>query len=68
MVIWDSFPFGASWYEWMPGYIWEDVEARMMKPSRNDEVFITGNIFTSAVHSGWSEGGLRLTEKLLTIL
>lgn len=68
MNIWDFYPIGASWYEWQAGYIWEDVETRMMKPSQNDEVYITGNIFSSSISPGWSEGGLRLVDKLLTKL
>ena len=25
MSLWDSYPYGASWYSWKPGYDWNKV-------------------------------------------
>ncbi|XP_045199216.2 L-amino-acid oxidase-like [Mercenaria mercenaria] len=65
MAIWDQYPTGASWYEWAPGYKWDEVESRMIKPSASDDVYITSNIFSSNGRSGWIQGGMEIVEKVL---
>ncbi|XP_053380940.1 L-amino-acid oxidase-like [Mercenaria mercenaria] len=64
MALWTSYPYGAAWYEWNPGYRWGAVETKMLKPSDTDDVFIASNIFSVP----WAEGGLDMVEKMLKIL
>lgn len=66
--LWDEYPFGAAWYVWSPGYRWSDVEAAMMKPSQSDDVFVTSNVFSGDELTDWTEGALRMVDKLLKII
>jgi hypothetical protein len=36
--VWDAYPIGGAWQEWLPGYIFPDVEKQMVKPSAHDDV------------------------------
>ncbi|XP_053380279.1 L-amino-acid oxidase-like [Mercenaria mercenaria] len=63
MSIWDQYPIGAAWYAWAPGYKWDKVQARMLKPSTEDEVYIASNVFSSA--SYWIQGGMEKVEEVL---
>ena len=65
--LWDSYPFGAGWQSWMPGYIWSEVQDRMIKPSPTDDVFIACNAFTNGTGSSWSESSLELVEQILDV-
>jgi hypothetical protein len=67
MTVWDQYPFGASWYTWRPGYKWNEVETRMIKPSATDDVYITSNVFSSSGRTGWIEGGMEIVEKVLKL-
>ncbi|XP_053391126.1 L-amino-acid oxidase-like, partial [Mercenaria mercenaria] len=68
MTVWDQYPIGASWYSWAPGYKWDEVESRMIKPSAIDDVYITSNVFSSSGRSGWIQGGMEMVEKVLKYL
>ncbi|XP_045210610.2 aplysianin-A-like isoform X2 [Mercenaria mercenaria] len=65
MSIWDQYPIGTAWYLWAPGYKRAEVESRMIKPSANDDVYITSNVFSSTGRSGWIQGGMEMVEKVL---
>lgn len=65
MAIWDSYPIGTAYYDWSPGYIWEDVESIMTKPSQNDDIYIVGNIFSGTKLADWTEGGLQIVDKVV---
>jgi hypothetical protein len=67
MRLWDEYPFGAAWYDWSPGYRWKEVEEAMMKPLYSDDVFVTSNVFSSDQMSDWTEGGLRMVDRLLKL-
>lgn len=65
MGLWDRYPFGAAWYQWRPYYDWYKVEAKMLRPSANDDVFIPSNAFSAASVSGWTEGALQKVEEVM---
>ena len=65
MALWDQYPFGAAWHVWMPGYIWKDVEEKMIKPSDTDEVYVATGSFFHEENSAWSESALETVEKVL---
>ncbi|VDI40136.1 Hypothetical predicted protein [Mytilus galloprovincialis] len=60
--LWDNYPYGGAWQEWMPGYIWTDVEQQMTKPSKEDDVFVVSNAFNSRSFSYWTDGALQAVE------
>ncbi|CAG2242193.1 IL4I1 [Mytilus edulis] len=63
--IWDAYPIGGAWCEWLPGYIMPDVEKQMVKPSSHDEVYVASNAFNSKSLSFWSESALEAAELVL---
>ncbi|XP_045199223.2 aplysianin-A-like [Mercenaria mercenaria] len=65
MIVWDQYPIGAAWYAWAPGYKWDEVESRMIKPSASDDVYIASNVFSSNGRTGWIQGGMEIVEKVL---
>ena len=65
MSIWDRYPYGASWYNYRPGYIWAEVEKHMTKPSAGDDVFIISNTFSGTRKQGWTEGALEIVDKVI---
>ena len=65
MSLWDKYPIGGAWSVWMPGFIWRDVQTRMVKPSDNDEIYTAINAFAPGEGSGWSETALESVELVL---
>ena len=65
MALWDDVPYGAAWTVWMPGFIWEDVQHRMIKPSPTDEVYVASGSFFHAEASAWAETALETVEEML---
>ena len=65
MALWDDVPYGAAWTVWMPGFIWEDVQHRMIKPSMTDDVYVASGSFFHGEASAWSESALETVEEML---
>ena len=65
MALWDDVPYGAAWTVWMPGFIWEDVQHRMIKPSPMDEVYVASGSFFHSEGSSWAETALQTVEEML---
>ena len=65
MALWDDAPYGAAWTVWLPGFIWEDVQHRMIKPSATDEVYVASGSFFHAQASAWAETALETVEEML---
>ena len=63
--VWDAYPIGGAWQEWLPGYIFPDVEKQMVKPSAHDDVYVASNAFNSRSLSFWSESALESAELVL---
>ena len=55
----------AAWYVWLPGYIREQVEETMTKPSVEHDVFIVSNVFSKTMRQVWAEGALEIVDSTL---
>ncbi|XP_063418379.1 aplysianin-A-like [Mytilus trossulus] len=60
---WQNYPYGGAWQLWMPGYIWPEVEKQMTKLSKNDDVFVAVNAFSS--RSSFSNSALQVVELVM---
>ncbi|VDI77400.1 Hypothetical predicted protein [Mytilus galloprovincialis] len=60
---WQNYPYGGAWQLWMPGYIWPEVEKQMTKPSKNDDVCVAVNAFSS--RSSFSNSALQVVELVM---
>ena len=62
---WGASHAGAAWHVWKRNINWSSVGARILKPHRNDNIFIVGSAFCGGQCQLWMEGALQTVEKLL---
>ncbi|XP_060575492.1 aplysianin-A-like isoform X2 [Ruditapes philippinarum] len=62
--LWDKYPSGAAWHVWRKGYIWNQVQDRMIQPSPADNIYLSSGTFDPRESDAWAESALSAAESV----
>ena len=58
MQHWDIFPFYSGWGYWKPGVNYMNAMEEILKPNKDQEVYILNGHYAARMYEGWGEGSL----------